>query len=551
MIAFYRKQYDVVLDKANSAFIKYPWLYEIKALEGDALLAKGTEMCDAGNYSDGMRNLDLASESYKFSLATGRSDAHIHEGIGDALIHKTSSLLMQGKDFGLELKSILEISSQSLQVNPSREKGKLHRAYAHFWIGFMKGASGQDSREDLQKSIESVDLAIKNNSKNAYSYDMLGNGYYWIGVFEKDHNRDPIELWKKAEISFDRSLSIEQRFPWAHNDRGLLLQGIGIYLAQRGGDWQTPLLRSISSFQRAIENDKAYAAAYSNQLDSYYSMVELMNRFNRDPVDLVNRAKSVYRDAMLINKSVVQMHYNMSNILIQYAEYLINNGRNADAIIKSAGEYFDLVSNMDDDVCFGDVIKLKIRVAESMTMIDGNSINESWLDDFEKTVDRCRKKVASQGQCDLLKARLYNILLQKRNPSNVRSSLYVREMMRAAAEAKKAAPDNSDIKQIYVSARLTQINYEKNRDMITKSDIDTAKTALTDRPNDGLNHANLAAYYLAASRVPTLGDYIAQSGEHFRQAVSLNPLLARSFGKEIVETEARLAARGGANQQAK
>ena len=60
-------------------------------------------------------------------------------------------------------------------------------------------------------------------------------------------------------------------------------------------------------------------------------------------------------NAVSVNKNVVQLHYNISGILIQHAQYLISNNQNAEKIIKSIGQYIDLVSSMDDNVCLGEM----------------------------------------------------------------------------------------------------------------------------------------------------------------------------------------------------
>lgn len=550
LIAFYRKQYDVALEKAKSAFAKYPWLYEIKALEGDALLAKGSELCDSGNYVDGIMALGHAADSYNESINVGRSDVRTYEAQADVFVTKSSALFAQGKNFEPELKEIIAITSKAIAVNSEREKSKIQEAYAYFWVGFMKGFSGQDSRDDLKRSIQSVDFLLKINKNNALAYDMLGNGYYWIGAFEKDHNRDPLELWKKAEEAFEKSLALENRFPWAHNDRGLLYQGMGNYFAQKGGDWQGPLLKSVASFQEAIDNDPAYMSAYVNKLETQYSMVELTNRFGCDPTKFVREADSVYRTAVAVNKNVMQLHYNMANIVIQYAVYLRQVGDSDFSALSRAREYANLVSAIDDNICFADVLKLRIALIEAARLIDDGDMSEKWFGDSLQLAERCRKKPGSAGQCELLQSRLYLLAAGWRSKRGESALPYLNDAVRAALDGRKVSPDDPDGKQVYVSARRAFLLHGKNSSLFTQADLDTALNALETRRNDGTNHANLASYYLLAARSRKLAGadakFVDKAAEHFQEAIRLNPRLQRTYQEEMQQVESLRAKQGNA-----
>src|SRR5262249_21709653 len=78
LIAFYSKQYDMALQKAQQSFAQSPWLYDAKKLEGDVYLTVGDLSEETGHHDAAKEQYENAGRAYQESLKVGRSDATLY-----------------------------------------------------------------------------------------------------------------------------------------------------------------------------------------------------------------------------------------------------------------------------------------------------------------------------------------------------------------------------------------------------------------------------------------------------------------------------------------
>lgn len=549
LIAFYRKQYDVALEKAKIAFAKYPWLYESKVLEGDVNLSIGTELCDEGKYDSGLNLIDESSARYIEAVHVARSDVEVHESLTESYMRKSHALFSQGKNVEPELNKIKEGANSIISVNSIRPYGYIKRAYAHFWIGFIKGASAQDPRGDFLASIDNSNKALSFEVNNAYANDMLGNGNYWYGVYEKDNGRDPLPRWKYADSAFQAAIRAENQFPWAHNDYGLLQQGRGNYLARQGADWRPELLESVKNFQRSIEADPSYIAPYINAIESYYFIVDLLTASHENAESAVKDAMAMYRSARSVNKNVVLIHYNMANMLMRYMEYLIAAGLNVDFYFGEIQHLIDELQGIENNGLFATVVRMKFGVVK-MSLPDQSLISlGNIVKELQLVAEECRKNDGNAGRCDSILASAHALIAERIGYDNPAAARHIESALFFSGRAIAVNPGESEAIQVQVRASLAKLQGRTKKLVITDVDsvIKLAKKALELRPYEGHNHGNLARLLrLRAELSPQSRVTDAQQAKaHFQQAIQRSPRLAETYRKPLQEVEALLVQQGG------
>ena len=549
LIAFYRKQYDLALEKAKTAFAKYPWLYEAKALEARVYSTNGIHLCDSGGYADGASMYELSIGGYKEAIDIGRSDVIVYEELADAIKLKSTAKFDQGKDFIEETKNILQVAEKTTIINSLRSKSYIQKSNAYFWLGFMKGASAQDPRSDFKKSIENASRAIEVESNNASAHDMIGNGNYWYGAYEKDNGRDPLPYWERADAAFRAAIQAEARFPWAHNDYGLLLQGRGGYFARLGLDWKSELRRSILSFHNARLADPSYGPAYINELGSYYSIVELMSGAGENLDAAVADALSLYELSNKINMGIVLIHYNMANILIKCAESVLESGGDAKWCADGIPSVLMRLRSIDGDGLLADMIRLradKINLMRTRQM-DGEFVLA--VKRMANVADSCRKKPGYSGDCESILAEAFLIQAERLGFGSKEASTSIERAFALAEHAVSINPNDSELTPILVSATVARMRWvlKKPQAALIAEAIQLANKVLASRPYNGRNHGNLAALYVLRFRDnPRTNRADLQSAkEHFQQAIKRSPRLEKVYGKSLQEVEALLAQQGG------
>jgi eukaryotic-like serine/threonine-protein kinase len=289
LIALYEGRNEDAVAKAKEAFVKAPWLYEAKKLEGDALFAEGSKYRhDAAFDYDRMKGyFDQAERAYSIAAELGRSDPSVHlaqcelwEKTGWAAYNKP--LPFEGPFDAADAACLRAVQSSSRDRHALVQRALVlaARVYAE--------SNGTPSPRVLDIADQAVDAAEE--SQAAYPEDIMTHYAVARALSERTRLLGALGEHTSMETAIDgyeRVLMMDPRLTWAINELGEALLFDATQAESRGRDGSASAARAVQMFERAIALDPKFALPVGGRLRALSSRVELRIARGQDAHELL------------------------------------------------------------------------------------------------------------------------------------------------------------------------------------------------------------------------------------------------------------------------
>lgn len=338
LLAFYSRQLDEALLKAQEALAQEPWIYEAKKLQGNVFYSYGFDKLQRGLYEEARSDFRRAAELYHDAAEMARSDSTIHGAEADMWVQVMDIDKMEGLSPKEAYEQALAACDRAMQSDPENGSALRKKVWAHIRWAEYQSTHGEDPRTVAHQAIDAAQQAMRLDSRNAFPYDQMGLAYLFIARAEYEHGLDPSESEKRAADAFQRSVEVNPMFAWAWNDYGLLHTAKAEWLARRGADYRDELADSISKLQRAIEVNPDYHIAYSNLVDVYQLLARYEMDHGRSPEAWIQKAIEMSTRSLSVNPNFYETYRNLASAYAIRAQYESALGRNPQPHLNQALE---------------------------------------------------------------------------------------------------------------------------------------------------------------------------------------------------------------------
>lgn len=275
LIALYEGKHEEAVTKAREAFLKAPWMYEAKKLEGDALFAEGSKhRHDAAFDLDKMKaHFDPAARAYAVAADIGRSDPDVHlaecelwEKMGWAASAKGMPFEQPFDAAEASCRRAVEASSNDGRALVQRALVLSARAYAE---KATRSPGALAVVEDARGAAE--------ESAAARPWDPMAHYAVALALYQRAlvvHELGGEASMEAAIEAYERVLEMAPRFTWALNELGDAYRFEAEREQARGGDGAVWVESAIRRFEQAIAIDPGFALPVAGRLRVLAAHVE-------------------------------------------------------------------------------------------------------------------------------------------------------------------------------------------------------------------------------------------------------------------------------------
>lgn len=300
LIAFYRRNQEVAIQKADEALREAPWLYEAHKLAGDAHLALALQARDIGRMEEAERRLAAAIKRYSEATAIGQSDAEVYESLAESWIVQSETSSLRGKPTDKGVFAAFEASDKSSIVEPDRIGGLLKKARAAsqptaaYGIGMVKP-------DLIRQCLSSAAAVLARQPENPYARDISATCHIAAAEIAKNNGEDPIPILRKALSILQQAVEKHPRFLWGINDLGVTYAILGMHLQRAGHrDAKETLEKSISYFDAAASLDPTFTNAVANPIFILGYLIDY-TQTDKDLDELLARADFLFDRCRTLN----------------------------------------------------------------------------------------------------------------------------------------------------------------------------------------------------------------------------------------------------------
>ncbi|QRN96500.1 protein kinase [Archangium violaceum] len=269
LIALYEGNHEEAIAKAKAAFDKAPWMYEPKKLEGDALYAEGSKYRHdaAFDYEKMKGYFERASRAYRVASEMGRSDPSIHraecelwEKMGWA---DSSRGLPPGPSFeAAEVACNRAVRSSSKEGEALVQRALVLLAQVHV----LGGSVSKDTLPVVEEALKAAEEGMRARPRDVMAHYALAQALYLrarlLPALDREASMEP------AIAAYQRVLSLEPGFTWAHNELGEAYLGEATRALAMGRE-ATPLLEKASQqYEQALALDSKFALPVGGLLEA-------------------------------------------------------------------------------------------------------------------------------------------------------------------------------------------------------------------------------------------------------------------------------------------
>lgn len=372
LMAFYQGSHEESIRYARQAASEIPWLYEARALEGEAWLEIGVRKAAKGEYKDAFENWKKADMALQQAMGVARSDGSVFEAYerlwGEEMIYGESSgqlpedafkkageacrialaadpenawmyclqsrlfsnwaghLLDHGENPGESIRKALDSAQTSVKLDPSSEWPLIEIGGICIVQAYDETCRGVDPRHTLDLGIQSLQQASRINPNSSEIADGLGNLYEILADFEFSHGDDPRPSIDQAVAAFEKAIRTDPGKASLFNNLGYLLGLRGQFERERGIDPAPSYHRALVQYHRASEAmPEDYTAANGTGLtQGYLSVLEM--KAGKDPRPLLTQAVQELERATRMNPHAFSTWLNLGFTYFLESEYELSQG---------------------------------------------------------------------------------------------------------------------------------------------------------------------------------------------------------------------------------
>jgi tetratricopeptide (TPR) repeat protein len=264
LVAHHEGRHEEALSHARRAFDSAPWLHEAKKLEGDVLFALGsrTRHDKAGfDFRRTMDHFERAAEAYRAAGEIARSDPQVHEAECELWIQAMNAAAEHGDSMSPHFDRAKAACERAISASPRASAGRVKLAWAHLSFAFWAVNGGQEGRsadEALARARERIEAALGQSPDDVFARYL--SGAVWRGAALRDEQlgRDAGAAIDRAVAGYESALAKEPTFLWALNEQCGVLAMRGRREALLGVGPDRHVRHALARCKRAAELDPTF-----------------------------------------------------------------------------------------------------------------------------------------------------------------------------------------------------------------------------------------------------------------------------------------------------
>ncbi|MCP3163962.1 serine/threonine-protein kinase [Myxococcus qinghaiensis] len=379
LLAFYEGRLDEALGRLDALGTQQPWFHEAPMLRGDILVARATRRGNSGAREEALADFEAARTAYSTAIAIAESLPALHRALGE-LEYAVLLMELYGQgDVRPAYERGLAAVSRALATAPDDYEAHVLEARFHRRQAEDRGRHGVDVEPLLQKASTVVRQAMALTPNRPEARRELGNLLFQWGQSARERGEDPRARFREA-LGMWEGVSPGDRDHGFHNQRGLVFKEWAEYEEQAGLPSADARGKAIESYREAIALDARAPEAWINLGIAYFTratgahgaeqdadlsrawdaLAEARGRNPRhvvtffyagevqvlmaarrrntggDPAPALSSALESYREGLLINPKLPQLHNGVGMALRRQAEDAWERGDSSDALLKQA-----------------------------------------------------------------------------------------------------------------------------------------------------------------------------------------------------------------------
>jgi len=350
LIAFYEKNYEKALEKAQKAFTEIPFLFEAKKLEGDIYIKLGDLKREKGNYPQAKEAYSKAGEAYKLAVTIGESADSIYEGECDqySKIMDVGIITNDKELYQTAYKDAISACDKALIANPESSPVYRKKSRVLWRLGEEVMNTNQDPTEYFDKAVATAKKAVFYDNKDAYAYNNLGHAYVRKANYEQKLNLSPEGHLDLAIENYLKAIELNPNFAFARNGLGLVYWREAAYLIEKDKDPRSFLDKSIESYKKSIEIRPTYSA-YSNIGLAAYHKADYEAKHGVDPAKSYELSTKHLEEAIKLNPKRAEAYNYLALTSMGKANLLMNKDLDPSKLFDLAIEYSQKAVELDPD----------------------------------------------------------------------------------------------------------------------------------------------------------------------------------------------------------
>lgn len=269
LIALYEGRHEEAIAKAKVAFNKAPWMYEPKKLEGDALYAEGSRYRHdaAFDYEKMKGYFERAAEAYREAAEVGSSDPAVH--LAQCELWEKMGWADFSKDLppGPSLDAALAACDRAVRSSPRDGEALVRRALVLLArVHVLGGDSSQDTALLVEEALAAAEAGRRARPQNVMAHYAVAQALFYRSWLLYKQGREA--SMEPAIAAYQRVLSLEPGFTWAHNELGEAYLEEARSAIGRGREAASLLDKAVLQYEQALALDPGFALPVGGLLEA-------------------------------------------------------------------------------------------------------------------------------------------------------------------------------------------------------------------------------------------------------------------------------------------
>ncbi|MEW6735636.1 MAG: protein kinase [Acidobacteriota bacterium] len=543
-IAFYKKDYQLALEKAREAYLKAPWLYEARRLEADIYSIMGTLKLDSGDNEAALQQYQKAGETYRAALAIADSDSTIYERECQRWTEILYLEFKTGKSPEKAYLAAIAAADQAIKADPASLNAYVRRDYAHLnWLDYQI-QHGEDPSETLAKAIEGSQFVINRNPEYIDAYRNLSHALIRKGEYQISKGID-------GRPTLDQAIEVLQKIiklggdPYVFNNLGLCYLDKGTYEMGKGIDPTKSLARSIECFEKIIALDTQYFRTYTNIGLAYKVKGVYEAQHAIDPRPSLNQAIYYYQKSIQLNPKNTYTYNNLGNTYKAIGKYEIAKGIDHSAAFNRALENYSqaLSINPKNDSAYANNAVAHYDIASYLVeqRLDPTEPLQKARESIEKALKINPKSFGFYKEFGRIEIKAAEwAMVTHKSPAT-----FLENARKLILQASELNSHDAELKLTLANYHLYQAKYNIIRVRNPRKDVDAGmkaiESALASNPDLAEAIAIKGSLYLLEAQTEAIHKkklaLTQQAKSSLEQALTENPLLDMEYSHLLTEAK--------------
>jgi len=387
-LAFYEKDFDTAVARAEAALAAAPWDAEAVEIMAGVQAVRAKEALREGRYDEALSLLDGAEAEYRRQADMMRSDAGVYLDLSRLRMSRMWLTLQQtGQAAEEDRRQALAYCDQARQADPDSVGARVNEASVNLFWGGYAASRGQDPRSFFETAETGARAAVALAPQSVEAGNALGEILRQHGAWTMRHGGDPRPRLEEAAGLFRRSLALNPNDFVARHNLSITDVMSGVVRMHAGEDPRPLFRQAVASYGEVIAHHPRVASTWLNRATAYISMAqyamdhgenprpdleaaiadlahaaglmpgdpktrsrlgdthallgEYLQGQGSDPAGAFRRAVACFDEALAITPDLMEALRGKGIVLQQQSEYLMNHGQDAGGELAAARECYE------------------------------------------------------------------------------------------------------------------------------------------------------------------------------------------------------------------